>query len=128
MAKGWTWERRRRQGERIRIWKPWQDSTGPTTQAGKKRISQNAFKGGTTRDAAAVSESITSSHGDFHEVLRPALCSVQLSPLPPFQRPPQPVNLNLQNTKTICGILPGRDSGITAFSRFPISARNAAIA
>jgi hypothetical protein len=47
MANGWTWERRRRQGERIRIWKPWERSTGPRTQSGRDRFSQNAFKGGT---------------------------------------------------------------------------------
>ena len=96
MANGWTLERRRRQGERIRIWKPWERSTGPRTQAGKERVSQNAWKGG-TRACYGLGESIASSHRDFHEVLRPALCSVQLSPLPPFQRPPQPVNLNLQD-------------------------------
>jgi hypothetical protein len=47
MASGGTLERRRRQGERIRIWKPWERSTGPKSQAGKERVSQNAWRGGT---------------------------------------------------------------------------------
>lgn len=45
MAKGWTLERRRRQAERIRTWKPWERSTGPRTLAGKARISLNAYDG-----------------------------------------------------------------------------------
>ena len=47
MANGWTLERRQRQAELIRKWKPWEQSTGPKTKKGKRRVSQNAFKGGT---------------------------------------------------------------------------------
>ena len=46
MANGWTPERRARQAELIRNWKPWARSTGPRTAVGKSRVSQNAFKGG----------------------------------------------------------------------------------
>ena len=49
MANGWTQERRARQAERIRQWRPWEKSTGPRTEAGKETVSQNAFKGGTWR-------------------------------------------------------------------------------
>jgi hypothetical protein len=45
MANGWTPERRARQAKLIQQWRPWEMSTGPKTQAGKERISQNAFKG-----------------------------------------------------------------------------------
>jgi hypothetical protein len=47
MAKGWTPERRARQAEAIRVWRPWAHSTGPRTDAGKARVSGNAWKGGT---------------------------------------------------------------------------------
>ena len=47
MANGWTSERRARQAKLIQQWRPWEKSTGPKTQDGKEKISQNAFKGGT---------------------------------------------------------------------------------
>lgn len=43
---GWTPERRRRQAELIRTWKPWLQATGPKTDAGKQRVSQNALRTG----------------------------------------------------------------------------------
>lgn len=45
MANGWTPERRARQAELIRKWKPWEQSTGPKTAEGKAKSSQNAYKG-----------------------------------------------------------------------------------
>ena len=49
MANGWTPERRARQAELIRQWRPWEKATGPRTEAGKAKTSQNAYKGGTWR-------------------------------------------------------------------------------
>jgi hypothetical protein len=49
MANGWTPERRARQAELIRQWRPWEHSTGPKSEAGKATVSQNAYKGGTWR-------------------------------------------------------------------------------
>ena len=46
MANGWTQERRARQAELIRQWRPWEKSTGPKTAEGKTVVSQNAYKGG----------------------------------------------------------------------------------
>ena len=46
MANGWTPARRERQAKLIRKWRPWEKSTGPKTKAGKEKISQNAYKGG----------------------------------------------------------------------------------
>ncbi|TAN11550.1 MAG: hypothetical protein EPN34_07055 [Burkholderiaceae bacterium] len=43
---GWTLERRKRQSEAIRRWKPWERSTGPRTEAGKAKTSRNGYKGG----------------------------------------------------------------------------------
>src|SRR5678815_4846846 len=47
LKNGWTQERKTRQAGLIHNWKPWQRSTGPRTLAGKARVSQNAYKGGT---------------------------------------------------------------------------------
>lgn len=46
MVNGWTLERRRRQAELIKRWKPWEQSTGPHTSDGKATVSRNAYKGG----------------------------------------------------------------------------------
>lgn len=46
MANGWTLERRARQAELIRTWRPWQRSTGPRTDEGKARAARNAWRGG----------------------------------------------------------------------------------
>jgi hypothetical protein len=45
-ASAWTPERRARQAAAIRRWRPWDQSTGPTTDAGKARVARNAYKGG----------------------------------------------------------------------------------
>jgi hypothetical protein len=42
MANGWTPERRAKQAEAIKRWKPWERSTGPKTDVGKNRSSRNA--------------------------------------------------------------------------------------
>lgn len=41
---GWSPARRAAQAEAIRRWKPWANSTGPKTAAGKARAAQNAAK------------------------------------------------------------------------------------
>lgn len=49
MSNGWTPERRQKQSEAIHRWKPWEQAypkTGPKTDEGKARSSQNAFKHG----------------------------------------------------------------------------------
>lgn len=45
-ASGWTPERRQRQAEAIHTWRPWQQSTGPKTNEGKRRVASNAYQGG----------------------------------------------------------------------------------
>ena len=47
MANGWTMERKARQAELIKTWKPWEQSTGPRTPEGKARTARNGWKGGT---------------------------------------------------------------------------------
>lgn len=44
-SKAWTPERRAKQAEAIRRWKPWEKSTGPRTPEGKARSSRNADRG-----------------------------------------------------------------------------------
>lgn len=46
MANGWTPERRARQAELIRTWRPWEQSTGPRTAEGKAQAAARGFKGG----------------------------------------------------------------------------------
>jgi hypothetical protein len=46
MANGWTAERRLQQSIMIRNWKPWDRSTGPKTDDGRRRSSQNALAHG----------------------------------------------------------------------------------
>lgn len=43
---GWTLERRQRQAEAIKSWKPWEQSTGPRSAEGKARVARNAWRGG----------------------------------------------------------------------------------
>ena len=45
-ARNWTPEQRRRQAEAIQRWRPWEQSTGPRTEAGKNKAALNAWKGG----------------------------------------------------------------------------------
>jgi len=49
MPNGWTDERKAKQAEAIRRWKPWERSTGPRTVGGKAASSRNAFKGRRSR-------------------------------------------------------------------------------
>ena len=46
MGSGWTPERRQRQAEAIKQWKPWEQSTGPRTPQGKAAASRNGWNGG----------------------------------------------------------------------------------
>ncbi len=55
MANGWTLERKARQAELIKTWKPWEKSTGAQTEVGKSASSQNALKHG-SRSAGAKAE------------------------------------------------------------------------
>ena len=58
MASDWTPERRARQAERIRQWKPWERSTGPRTPAGKAKAARNAWKGGLWRELCAFKRGV----------------------------------------------------------------------
>jgi len=53
-ANGWTPERRKRQSEAIRRWKPWMQSTGPKSPEGKAAAAGNAWTGGDWRKLRQV--------------------------------------------------------------------------
>jgi hypothetical protein len=59
MANGWTPERRARQAELIRAWRPWSQSTGPKTAEGKAQAARNAFKGGHRPAARAMARVVS---------------------------------------------------------------------
>ncbi|OZB45955.1 MAG: hypothetical protein B7X31_00035 [Thiomonas sp. 13-66-29] len=42
-SKGWSPERRQRQREAIQRWRPWEQSTGPSTPEGKARAAANSW-------------------------------------------------------------------------------------
>ena len=46
MSNGWTPERRARQAELIKTWRPWEQATGPRSELGKAAVARNAWKGG----------------------------------------------------------------------------------
>ncbi len=43
---GWTQERRLKQSEAIKCWKPWEKSTGAKTTEGKEKSKMNAYTHG----------------------------------------------------------------------------------
>ncbi|PIL46089.1 hypothetical protein CR105_03080 [Massilia eurypsychrophila] len=51
----WTPEQRARQSALIRTWKPWERSTGPSTEAGKAIAAGNSLKHG-MRSSAWIAE------------------------------------------------------------------------
>ena len=70
MTHGWTPERRKKQAESIRKWKPWEKSTGPKTEAGKKASSQNAYKHGLRSSANRAMETLMAFYGRSERAVR----------------------------------------------------------
>jgi hypothetical protein len=67
---GWTPERRARQAEAIRKWKPWAKSTGPKTETGKNISRYNAFKHGHTARGGLKLRAVMAAHSRWlREVL-----------------------------------------------------------
>ena len=58
MANGWTPERRARQAELIKSWKPWEQSSGPKSEAGKAKVAANAWRGGARQDLRMLSKMV----------------------------------------------------------------------
>ena len=54
----WTPERRAKQSQAIRQWKPWAKSTGPKTKEGKSTVASNAWRGGHREQLRALSKMV----------------------------------------------------------------------
>jgi len=65
----WTPERRQRQAELIREWKPWAKSTGAKTAEGKAVVSRNAYKGGHRTQCRELVRLINVELHQSHELL-----------------------------------------------------------
>lgn len=68
-ARTWTQEQRRRQAEKIKLWQPWRQSTGPRTEAGKARASRNAYKDSPWRAVEAELKAIRAVLREQRQVL-----------------------------------------------------------
>lgn len=58
MTNGWSQERKALQADRIRTWRPWEQSTGPRTVEGKAIVARNAWRGGTRPALRALAETL----------------------------------------------------------------------
>ena len=63
MANGWTPERKARQAELIKAWRPWEQSTGPKTKAGKSKVARNAWKGAVRAVLRALAKALKAQRG-----------------------------------------------------------------
>ena len=70
MGNGWTPERRQRQAEAIKQWKPWERSTGPRTPQGKDAASCNAWKGGQRQTFRNLSKALRDQSEWLDQVIR----------------------------------------------------------
>ena len=68
MANGWTQERCREQSVAIQRWKPWANSTGPRTNAGKAKASQNAYKGGMRPQLRRIAKALNKNQEALDEL------------------------------------------------------------
>ena len=68
MSKKWSEDSRKRQGEAIKEHKPWEQSTGPKSVAGKERSSLNADQG--KSPLRVIQKMITKVHKERLEMLR----------------------------------------------------------
>lgn len=64
---GWTPERKARQAELIKTWKPWKHSTGPKTEEGKKGCKMNAKTHGLRSQECRALLSVLQNQKDWLE-------------------------------------------------------------
>ena len=70
MGNGWTLERRAKQAEAIKRWKPWNQSTGPKSATGKERVSRNAWTGGHRQQLRDLSKLVNAEVRESRDLLR----------------------------------------------------------
>lgn len=68
-AKGWTPERRKRQSEAIKRWKPWNQSTGPKSLEGKAAVANNAWTGGHRAQLRELTKMVNAKVGESRKLL-----------------------------------------------------------
>ncbi len=68
MVNGWTLERRQRQAELIRNWRPWEQSTGPRSQEGKELVSRNAWKGGHRAELRELTKALNTELAEMRRI------------------------------------------------------------
>ena len=66
---GWTLERRQRQAELIRGWRPWAKSTGPKTNEGKAAVAGNAWRGGHRQQLRELSKMVNEQIRQARELI-----------------------------------------------------------
>ena len=69
MANGWTSERKARQAELIKSWRPWERSTGPTSAAGKAVVARNAWKGGHRAELRELRQALRAQRDEMSALL-----------------------------------------------------------
>ena len=65
----WTPERRKRQAEMIKNWRPWEQSTGPKSKDGIEASKMNAQKHGAYSAKTKAMRRILLEHGNLLEEL-----------------------------------------------------------
>ena len=70
MANGWTPERRAKQAEAIRKWRPWEKSTGPKTDEGKAKVARNSYRGGGWLKLRETVKALNEAMRDQRQTLR----------------------------------------------------------
>ena len=66
----WSPERRAKQSQAIRQWKPWTKSTGARTSQGKAVVSRNAFKGGHRPHLRQLAKDLSEEFGFAQDLIR----------------------------------------------------------
>jgi hypothetical protein len=69
-ASPWTPERRVKQAELIRSWRPWEKSTGPRTEAGKAACARNAYKASVDQEIRKTRKLVNALTRDADDLLR----------------------------------------------------------
>lgn len=79
-------EQRKAQAEAIRRWQPWTKATAPRAQAGKAKVSLNAYKGGHREYLRALSRQVTAELWAAREMVRQLRKTEGFEPSPLWSR------------------------------------------
>ena len=68
-ARTWTPEQRKQQAGAIKPWKPWTQSTGQKSEAGKAVVSRNGYKGARWREVREMVKNMNQVMREQRELL-----------------------------------------------------------